>query len=1676
MKKRLYLEMARLLKGSLGLLSVLALGALSMQAQVTVQVGTGTVGQANTPINTNWGYNYTQQIYKASEISAAGGYSGTTITKIRFYFTAAASPVNNDGWTVYMANSARNTFNSVTDWEPIASFTQVFSGTVVFPGTAGWVEVPLSTPFAWNGTSNIIVAVDENTPNFTSSYNWNATATGTDNRSIFYRNDSNNPDPASPPAATNRATNIANIQFDFAQSPCTGTPAPGNTISSVASLCAGATPTINFSLQNNYLPNSGITYQWQSFDGTNWNDITGATGVTYSIVGLAATTQFRCKVTCGGTDQGISNPVTVTVNPLPAVSVAPVTAVSCASEAITLTASGADTYAWSPNTNLSATTGQTVNSTAASSVTYTVVGTTTATGCTNSATATVSPIASLPISISSSPSPVCAQGSPVTLTATPPAFVASGATVEYQWLDSAGTTVLQDWGTGGYTFTPANIGTYTFNVKARVSSCPATVSATQAYSINVGFNADVTVNDIYCGQTAGSIVVTNPFGPLATGVWYENNFATSNLVPAQAQLYGTGSSIAGGRLILTPNTGSLNGAIQVFNPNGINPNTLQLDFDLTVGGGPTNSNGADGLSWSFGPDVVPIPTATNAENGSGTGLKIGFDAYGSSGGGVAGIYLMYNSTVMDQTTTGPGVLQYVNNLSWKGSTNHITITITAQGKLTMKIGANTIFNNVQLPAAYLNANKSTWKHVFSARTGGVSEAHEIDNLKIQYTAAGVQYGITPGGAGTPPATWQAANTFSGLALGSYDVYIGSPSSPTCYKLLGTYTLNDGQTPAPGNTLSSLPSVCANTTTSVTLSLQNSYAAYTGITWQWQSFDGTNWNNIAGATSATYTFTGLAQTTQFRCNVTCDGSLTGASTPVTVSSVTPPTVSVTPAAVTLCSGETATLTATGADTYTWSPNTGLSGTTGSSVTAAPTAYQSYVITGTETATGCSNTANVYVTPIEFLPVTTSISPASVCTTGVPVTLDVTSIPDYVAGFGTMEFQWLDSTGVIVQDWSATSAYTFTPTVEGYHEYQVNVRSTACGAVPPTKTVGFYVGFGGEVTTVDINCYIPTGTINILNPFGQGVGGIWYANNFATATLTAAEATLHQNASIAGGRAVLTPSATSNRGGLTILNPAGIVGTNVQYDISFRMTADTPINVFGTGGGDGIGYSFGPDANYVAAGAASAGFGSKLRISFDAADNSSDNGNARGIYVTYGYNGTLQMGPAQSTTLAYSPNISLWKLQTDIPVAIRISMDGKLTLTVNDTVVFNDIQLPAEFQNTDKTTWKHVFSAHTGGDALRQAIDDLNIRYTALNFGLAAGGSGVLPTDWQNSTVFDSLAAGDYDVYISNVDDSTCNKFLGTYSILDLNPHVDFPADTVLCAGESFVLDAGNPGSFYEWSTGEVGTDERYKTVTGPGTYIVEVTDTIGCEAFGLITVTGGVIPQVELGSDTSICSGNTLTLDAGTDGTTYLWTGGSSDQTLDVTATGNYSVTVTNADGCSNDDAVTVTVLNAPTVAGVTSTVNGGSVTFTATTPQNATTYQWNFGDGNTITALSPSIQYNYAECGEYTATLTVGNANGCGTDDAQTSFEIICSGIEEADIAANVGVYPNPASEYIQLANPNGLTIEGIAVFDAAGKQLYQTAGNQTAMPDITAWAPGMYLIKIQADGKTFTQRFIISR
>ncbi|NUO00805.1 MAG: esterase-like activity of phytase family protein, partial [Saprospiraceae bacterium] len=178
----------------------------------------------------------------------------------------------------------------------------------------------------------------------------------------------------------------------------------------------------------------------------------------------------------------------------------------------------------------------------------------------------------------------------------------------------------------------------------------------------------------------------------------------------------------------------------------------------------------------------------------------------------------------------------------------------------------------------------------------------------------------------------------------------------------------------------------------------------------------------------------------------------------------------------------------------------------------------------------------------------------------------------------------------------------------------------------------------------------------------------------------------------------------------------------------------------------------------------------------------------------------------------------------------------------------------------------------------------------------------------------------------------------------------------CAGETVILDAGADFDAYQWSDNS--TDQMLE-VTSTGTYAVTVTNAVGCKSGDAVTVvfnptsaseqSFGVCPgevvdyngtilmagdtvqfvltnafgcdsvltisafeftpvQVNLGEDVTVTEPEIATLDAGSGFVAYLWSDGSTGQTLNAAATGTYSVTTTDVNGCETTDEIVVTVI------------------------------------------------------------------------------------------------------------------------------------------------------------------------
>ena len=86
----------------------------------------------------------------------------------------------------------------------------------------------------------------------------------------------------------------------------------------------------------------------------------------------------------------------------------------------------------------------------------------------------------------------------------------------------------------------------------------------------------------------------------------------------------------------------------------------------------------------------------------------------------------------------------------------------------------------------------------------------------------------------------------------------------------------------------------------------------------------------------------------------------------------------------------------------------------------------------------------------------------------------------------------------------------------------------------------------------------------------------------------------------------------------------------------------------------------------------------------------------------------------------------------------------------------------------------------------------------------------------------------------------------------------------------------------------------------------LTNAAGCDSIVTLDLTIHTSPTVDLGIDTILCSGTTIDLDAGS-GFTYLWNDATTNQSLTASATGEYSVTITDANSCVDSDAINVTL-------------------------------------------------------------------------------------------------------------------------------------------------------------------------
>ena len=859
--------------------NVVLTALVASPASATVGTGTLTSTGAVSPYYRTFEGAHRQYLFTQAELAALG-FSGGSFTQMNFPVTISAAPYNMDNFGVRMANTSATALTAFQT----PTFTTVYTAGSFTP-VSGNNNIVFSTPFNWDGVSNVLIDMYfDNDPNNTCSAGspvcWGNTST------VQY--------------STTAFTSVVYNYSDNATGP--------RVMSSITTVTGSASTRPNIILTGNLAatPNS---YSWS--DGSSVVGTTNPLTVTPSV-----STNYTVTAIINGCPI-ISAPYAQNVIVLPATPTASAPSTQCgygAPAASVTSNSGLPTpfFNWysaaSGGTLLQSSTSTTFTGIISASTTFYVCELSGI--CESPRVAVVANVTSYdPIAISANL--VTCVGTPNTFTVTQ---TGSTNTYVYSWT----ATPLIGSGVSGtpsgspQTFTANIPGFYNYIVTGVDASLGCTVYDTVTVNNYGGLAGTVTPTQISgCANPTG-LITANVTG---AGTVLNETF-TSNTLPSNMVSAGNDFAITGGQMRFTSSAVSKNGGVLITNTTGLANDDFQIDFDMITT--PGSGSPADGFSYSYGPDVVALPTGlgstvvgttvapntTNPENGSGTGLKLGFDAY-LNGANTPGIYLMYNCPVWNQSPASSGVIAYISNTSWRatttaGANTHVTIKINALGQVSLWLNGVQVVTDAPLPGSYLASNKATWNHAFCGRTGAEYQGHFIDNLLIQYNNF-YEYSINGGGS------WSTTNPIVAPGPGTYTVDARYVSVPACMTSLGAVTINA----VTHSTVSSLPGVCSYTGAMPLLSITPSFAS---ATYQWESSPaGLNtWNPIGGATSATYTPApgSITVATDFRCVIRCGGVpiASSPSTPVTVTVDAPVINSTTPA--TRCGQGTVNLAATG----------------------------------------------------------------------------------------------------------------------------------------------------------------------------------------------------------------------------------------------------------------------------------------------------------------------------------------------------------------------------------------------------------------------------------------------------------------------------------------------------------------------------------------------------------------------------------------------------------------------------------------------------------------------------------------------------------------------------------------------------------------------------------------------
>jgi gliding motility-associated-like protein len=757
--------------------------------------------------------------------------------------------------------------------------------------------------------------------------------------------------------------------------------------------------------------------------------------------------------------------------------------------------------------------------------------------------------------------------------------------------------------------------------------------------------------------------------------------------------------------------------------------------------------------------------------------------------------------------------------------------------------------------------------------------------------------------------------------------------------------------------------------------------------------------ISTAPIATTTYTVTATDPNTGCTET--GSIT-----ITVGNI-PPTIT---GNATICAGSSTTLTCSSSQSYAWS----VAGNTGASIIVSPAITTTYTVTATAVG-GCtgSKTIQVVVNP---LPIAAISAPASICTGG-SGTLTASGATSYV---------WNNAfnTASITVSPSAATTYTVTATdANGCTDTEsaaITIGTLAMANMPPvticsglSTTIGYvdatktYVWSSGQ-TTGQITVSPTASTTYTVTVTEIATGCIVSKTVIVTVNQTPTVSIAGGTATICAGSPVTLTASTPTAG---VTYNWGGANTNAALTINPLVPTTYTVTVTVTTGGctgtasKAVNVTPLPTASIAPVAPFCAGSGTTLTASgggFYAWSNAAITTatNTVNPLATTTYTVTVTQNSCPSTaSITVTPNsLTLTPMPaqsicpgatatigyTGLPAtytynwANGLGSTAQITVTpsvpTNYTVTVTDNNNCTNVQSVAVTVGSLPTPTITGNPASLEICAGGSITLTSSNAvsylwntGPTTQGITVTPSTTTTYTITVTAAGGC----------TATNSVIVTFNQL---PIAGISGTNSFCAGGNTTLTASvaapNVATSYLWSNTPASITAAINVAPSAPTttYTVTITDNKGCTDTESRVVTVNPLPVASIVGNTTICLNGSTTLTAA-GGNTFVWstTPTSALATITVAPTTPstiYTVTTTDANGCTDTESATVIVNFLPTVTinGPSTVCQGSSITLTAFSASAGATYDWGITLGATLTD-SPAAPTAY--------NVTVTDGNGC---------------------------------------------------------------------------------------------------